>query len=88
MPDGSPNPHLPHLGRDAPGCAPDVYTRGLAAYGEELRGTGAPYVDLVVEFPRDPAMFVDSIHLSAAGGEEAARRILPVARKVLAEHAR
>lgn len=83
MPDGSANPHLWHLDRDAPGCAPDVYTRGLEAYGDQLAATGAPYIDLVREMPRDPALFVDSIHMSGKGGEETARRIVPVARKLL-----
>jgi lysophospholipase L1-like esterase len=83
LPDGSRNPHLPHLARDAPGVAPEVYTAGLERYADELRRTGAPFVDLARELPRDPSLFTDSIHLSGKGGAEIARRILPVARKLL-----
>ena len=83
--DGTPNPHLAHLARDAPGVAPEVYTAGLERYADELRATGAPFVDLARELPRDPSLFVDSIHLSGKGGAEIARRILPVVRKLLEE---
>jgi len=83
LPDGRPNPHLPHLARDAPGVTPEAYTAGLERYADELRGTGAPFVDLAREFPRDPSLFIDSIHLNGAGGAEIARRILPVARRLL-----
>ena len=73
------------MGRDAPGVAPEVYTAGLERYADELRATGAPFVDLARELPRDPSLFVDSIHLSGKGGAEIARRILPAVRKLLEE---
>lgn len=85
LPDGSRNPHLGHLARDAPGVAPEVYTAGLERYADELRTTGAPFLDLAREFPRDPSLFADSIHLSGKGGAEVARRILPVASRLLAK---
>jgi lysophospholipase L1-like esterase len=85
LPDGLPNPHLPHLARDARGVAPEVYTAALLEYADELRGTGAPFVDLTREFPRDPTLFIDSIHLSGRGAAEVAHRVLPVARALLEE---
>ncbi|MHC4548602.1 MAG: SGNH/GDSL hydrolase family protein [Planctomycetota bacterium] len=83
LPDGRRNPHLSHLARDAPGIPPDVYTKGLEAYAAELRRTGAPFLDLARELPRDPALFLDSVHLSAKGGTEVARRVLTRARALL-----
>lgn len=83
LPDGRRNPHLDHLARDAPGVAPEVYTTGLELYADELRATRAPFLDLTRGFPRDPSLFVDSIHLSGKGCAEIARRILPVVRGLL-----
>ncbi len=83
LPDGRRNPHLDHLARDAPGVAPEVYTVGLELYADQLRATGAPFLDLARAFPRDPTLFADSIHLNGKGGAEIARRILPVARGLL-----
>jgi lysophospholipase L1-like esterase len=82
LPDGRPNPHL---ARDARGVAPEVYTKALLEHADELRGTGAPFLDLTREFPRDPALFIDSIHLNGRGAAEVARRVLPVARALLKE---
>ncbi|MDH3590792.1 MAG: GDSL-type esterase/lipase family protein [Planctomycetota bacterium] len=81
--DGSRNPHLDHLAKDAAGCPPAVYTRGLEAYGDTLRATGAPYVDTARELRRDPWLYVDSIHLSRAGAQEVAKMLLPAARKLI-----
>jgi len=83
MPDGSPNPHLEHLAKEAPGCRPEVYTKGLEAYADALQGLGAPYVDTVRLLSRDPSLYTDSIHLNGKGAREAAKLLLPAAKRLI-----
>ena len=86
--DGSANPHLDTLARDTGHCPPEVYRKGLERYGDVLKATGAPYADTVRELTRDPSLYIDSVHLSAAGCEAVARMLAPRVRALLKEPAK